>query len=318
VALSGLEPERPLGPRILNRRWRRRRLRNRRTQGRSSTKADRCRKAWPTLWPTHREDPSEGRAGEFTAHVAVQRPGQDTPAAAERQLVTASHARCRLTMVEGLSIAIRRPKRSDTRSSKPRVAGSSPAGRAGHSDDLASPGSDELGRLGTGGAQTSTLQTTGDVDPVGCSPTAEQATAGEPSDAIDPAAHQPVITAEGAVERSRVHRPSHLGVASSNGGPNSSPRTSSSVVDRREIQGDPTTEDDAEPPRFLASGQEPPSVGGVFDAVEAALAAAMCAATAAGRFDVVSQLARELEARRCARAGNVVRLEPSRGKGADA
>jgi len=134
-----------------------------------------------------------------------------------------------------------------------------------------------LGDLGTGSAQTSTLQTTGDEDPVGCSPTAEQATAGEPSEAIDPAAHQPVITAEGAVERSRVHRPSHLGVASSNGGSNSSPRTSSSVADRREIQGDPTTEGDAEPPGFLASGQEPPSVGGGLDAVEAALAAAMSA-----------------------------------------
>jgi hypothetical protein len=44
------------------------------------------------------------------------------------------------------------------------------------------------------------------------------------------------------------------------------------------------------------------------DAVEAALVAALTAATAAGRFDVVGQLARELEARRLARAGNVVSL----------
>jgi hypothetical protein len=67
----------------------------------------------------------------------------------------------------------------------------------------------------------------------------------------------------------------------------------------------------------LAAAEEPPRVGGVLDAVEAALAAAMSAATAAGRFDVVAQLARELEARRCARAGNVVRLEASRRKGGD-
>jgi hypothetical protein len=117
--------------------------------------------------------------------------------------------------------------------------------------------------LGTVSAQT-TPQTAGGVDPVGCSPTPEQATAGEPSDAIDP-----------------------------------------------------TTQDDDEPPGFLVSGQKPPNVGGVLDAVEAALAAAMCAATAAGRFDVVSQLARELEARRCARAGDIVCLKPSRRNGGD-
>ncbi len=42
--------------------------------------------------------------------------------------------------------------------------------------------------------------------------------------------------------------------------------------------------------------------------VEAALAAALGGAAAAGRFDVVAQLARELEARRMARMGNVVNL----------
>jgi hypothetical protein len=44
------------------------------------------------------------------------------------------------------------------------------------------------------------------------------------------------------------------------------------------------------------------------DRVEAALAKALEGATAAGRFDVVAQLARELEARRLARAGNVIAL----------
>jgi hypothetical protein len=46
----------------------------------------------------------------------------------------------------------------------------------------------------------------------------------------------------------------------------------------------------------------------VVDAVEAALAKALEGATAAGRFDVVAQLAKELEARRLARVGNVVAL----------
>jgi hypothetical protein len=46
--------------------------------------------------------------------------------------------------------------------------------------------------------------------------------------------------------------------------------------------------------------------GATADVVEAALAKALEGATAAGRFDVVAQLARELEARRLARMGNVV------------
>jgi hypothetical protein len=50
------------------------------------------------------------------------------------------------------------------------------------------------------------------------------------------------------------------------------------------------------------------------DAVEAALATALDRASAAGRYDVVIQLARELEARRMARAGNGVRLEDERMK----
>jgi hypothetical protein len=42
------------------------------------------------------------------------------------------------------------------------------------------------------------------------------------------------------------------------------------------------------------------------DAVEEALAGAFARAAEAGRFDVVAQLAKELEARRLSRAGNVV------------
>jgi hypothetical protein len=48
------------------------------------------------------------------------------------------------------------------------------------------------------------------------------------------------------------------------------------------------------------------------DAVEAALAKAIEAAATAGRFDVVAQLARELEARRLAGMGNVHALRPKR------
>jgi len=50
------------------------------------------------------------------------------------------------------------------------------------------------------------------------------------------------------------------------------------------------------------------------DPVEAALAAALDRASADGRYDVVIRLARELEARRTARAGNVVRLDDERAK----
>jgi hypothetical protein len=46
-------------------------------------------------------------------------------------------------------------------------------------------------------------------------------------------------------------------------------------------------------------------------AVEAALAHSLTSAAAAGRFDVVAQLARELEARRLSRS-KVVQLDPLR------
>ena len=48
------------------------------------------------------------------------------------------------------------------------------------------------------------------------------------------------------------------------------------------------------------------------DAIETALAAALAGATAAGRWDVVSQLAMELEARRIARVSNVVAFDAKR------
>lgn len=48
------------------------------------------------------------------------------------------------------------------------------------------------------------------------------------------------------------------------------------------------------------------------DAVEEALAQALAGATAAQRWDVVAQLAKELEARRLARSANVVALDPAK------
>ncbi|MGO8993583.1 MAG: hypothetical protein ACLQVI_09650 [Polyangiaceae bacterium] len=62
------------------------------------------------------------------------------------------------------------------------------------------------------------------------------------------------------------------------------------------------TRDDAKRPEVSASPAP------AADAVEAALAEAIRGATSAGRWDVVAQLAKELEARRLARAGNVVAL----------
>jgi hypothetical protein len=65
------------------------------------------------------------------------------------------------------------------------------------------------------------------------------------------------------------------------------------------------TQDDSKPLEVLAlcASETVPT-----DAVEAALATALVEAATAGRFDVVAQVARELEARRLARAGNVARL----------
>jgi hypothetical protein len=50
------------------------------------------------------------------------------------------------------------------------------------------------------------------------------------------------------------------------------------------------------------------------DEVDRVLASALGKAADAGRFDVVAQLARELEARRLARTGNVVRIQDEREK----
>jgi hypothetical protein len=65
-----------------------------------------------------------------------------------------------------------------------------------------------------------------------------------------------------------------------------------------------------------ATESPPQAFGANFgaEAVEASIAAALTEAAKAGRFDVVAQLARELEARRLASATNVVPL-PKRSRG---
>jgi hypothetical protein len=83
-----------------------------------------------------------------------------------------------------------------------------------------------------------------------------------------------------------------------------------SVADRRGNDADQATKDDERRREVSASGAHD------VDAVDAALAEALRAATIGARWDVVAQLARELEARRLARTGNVVHLSHERKRGA--
>jgi hypothetical protein len=85
-----------------------------------------------------------------------------------------------------------------------------------------------------------------------------------------------------------------------------------SVVARRGNDPDQTTKDDVRRREFSASA--PHVADEAADGVETALSRALAQAAAAGRFDVVAQLAKELEARRLARAGNVVAFTGRRPK----
>jgi hypothetical protein len=74
------------------------------------------------------------------------------------------------------------------------------------------------------------------------------------------------------------------------------PTSAPGVVESREVAGKQKTQDDSKLPDVSA---QPPSSGascGACDPLELALASALSQAAAAGRFDVVGQLARELEA----------------------
>jgi hypothetical protein len=68
-------------------------------------------------------------------------------------------------------------------------------------------------------------------------------------------------------------------------------------VDRVEISAEETTQDDSRPPEVLALCARQLRHSAL-DPAEGALAVALVEAAIAGRFDVVGQLARELEARR--------------------
>jgi hypothetical protein len=83
--------------------------------------------------------------------------------------------------------------------------------------------------------------------------------------------------------------------------------SAASVANRRENDRDRTTQDDARQREVSASVASP-------DPVEAALARALDRASEAECFNVVAQLARELEARRLARAANVVQLPVRRSE----
>lgn len=70
----------------------------------------------------------------------------------------------------------------------------------------------------------------------------------------------------------------------------------------------------SEPPRYpVDAGAIGPAFGPAADQVETALAIAIHRASLAARWDVVTQLARELEARRLGRAKRMVSLRTHRG-----
>jgi len=71
---------------------------------------------------------------------------------------------------------------------------------------------------------------------------------------------------------------------------------------------DQATRVDVTPRLQDGAGPNEPGVSEPMGSVEGALARALQLAAEAARWDVVSQLARELEARRLARDGDVVRL----------
>jgi hypothetical protein len=75
------------------------------------------------------------------------------------------------------------------------------------------------------------------------------------------------------------------------------------------------THGSTEAPSSPLGSQVANAVANAPDPVEAALADAITKASAAGRFDVVALLAGELQARREARAGNVVALDARRRGG---
>lgn len=93
----------------------------------------------------------------------------------------------------------------------------------------------------------------------------------------------------------------------SNGGSNTPTTSAPSVVERCEIAVEEATQSDAKPLEVLALCA--PQLASPGDVVERALAVGLVEAAVAGRFDVVAQLVRELEARRVERRGHGVAVE---------
>jgi hypothetical protein len=79
------------------------------------------------------------------------------------------------------------------------------------------------------------------------------------------------------------------------------------LPDQAEIRHSPEVGREVQPPG--PSAESPTKTS---DDVEAGLASALGLAATAGHFDIVAQLARELEARRLARTRNVVALDAGR------
>jgi len=101
----------------------------------------------------------------------------------------------------------------------------------------------------------------------------------------------------------------------SNGGSNPQQTSGQCVTKSAEIARESATEDDARPLEVLALSDRPDGPLPLIDPIDAALADALSRAATAGRFDVVAQLALELEARRRARTANVVPFGVKRREG---
>jgi len=90
----------------------------------------------------------------------------------------------------------------------------------------------------------------------------------------------------------------------------------SSPAGRARKEAESSSRADAAGPPLAHPLQSCNAVDSSADGLEATLADAITKATIAGRFDVVAQLCKELEARRLARLGNVVALDSKRKGGA--
>jgi integrase len=156
-------------------------------------------------------------------------------------------------------------------------------------------------------------------EPVVC--TAASASAADPDPDPDPTVLAAIVAVAGQAEPSEVSSPGFGFVTRGATGAlkNRAPRwrrRESKPVDlghneTRTVVNPPDSDAGASSPRDETERPKP-DVTSAVDAVETALADALTKATTAERWDVVAQLARELEARRLARSANVVVLAAER------